>query len=196
MYVPLAVECYLFDHIYINKTYPIWSSPKSDEKTEFKENTLYAKYKSNFYAKTDYLCAATGRMYVPGWAERRSKEWEKHLSLGLGGHKHKLIQWKQKLMERLQLHNVSLSCPKINHIFKCNSVLDTGRSLPKKISQISIYVSFLLDTVHLPNQCGLGRRMVIVDLGKPPPNCLQVQRGIAQIEGGGGLNACQDGWGT
>ena len=119
MYVPLAVECYLFDHIYINKTYPIWSSPKSDEKTEFKENTLYAKYKGSFYAKTDYLCAATGRMYVPGWAERRSKEWEKHLSLGLGGHKHKLIQWKQKLMERLQLHNVSLSCLKIKHIFKC-----------------------------------------------------------------------------
>ena len=23
LYVPLAVECYLFDHIYINKTYPI-----------------------------------------------------------------------------------------------------------------------------------------------------------------------------
>ena len=35
----------------------------------------------------------------------------------------------------------------------------------KKNCQISIYVSFLLDTVHLPNQCGLGQRMVIVDLG-------------------------------
>ena len=35
---------------------------------------------------------------------------------------------------------------------------------------------------------------LLFDLGKPPRNCLQVQRGIARI-GGGGLNACQDGLG-
>ena len=32
-------------------------------------------------------------------------------------------------------------------------------------------------------------------LGKPPRNCLQVQRGIARKGGWGGLNACQDGLG-